>query len=192
MNEKQKIVVAITGASGSIYAYRLLKYFSELSAQIETVDIVFSGNAKDVWNHELPNNSFKEFLFRVFENQDFFAPFASGSAAYDTMIICPASMGSIGRIANGISNDLISRAADVMLKERKKLLIIPRETPFNLIHLRNLTQLTEAGAIIIPSSPSFYSLPKNIDALVDTVVHRIIAMTGLDVDMFRWGRGIEN
>ncbi len=192
MNEKQKIVVAITGASGSIYAYRLLKYFSELSAQIETVDIVFSGNAKDVWNHELPNNSFKEFLFRVFENQDFFAPFASGSAAYDTMIICPASMGSIGRIANGISNDLISRAADVMLKERKKLLIIPRETPFNLIHLRNLTQLTEAGAIIIPSSPSFYSLPKNIDALVDTVVHRIIAMTGLDVDMFRWGRGIKN
>ncbi|RLD43653.1 MAG: 3-octaprenyl-4-hydroxybenzoate carboxy-lyase [Bacteroidetes bacterium] len=187
MNKKQKIVVAITGASGSIYAYRLLKYFESIKEHIETVDLVFSSNAKDVWKHELQSDSFEEFSFRIFDNNDFFAPFASGSAGYDTLIICPASMGTIGRIANGISNDLISRTADVMLKERKKLLIVPRETPFNLIHLRNMTQLTESGAVIIPASPSFYSLPKNIEELVDTVVHRIISMAGFDVDMFKWG-----
>jgi 4-hydroxy-3-polyprenylbenzoate decarboxylase len=187
MNKKQKIVVAITGASGSIYAYRLLKYLKDLSEQIESLDLVFSSNAKEVWRHELASDTYTEFDYKIYENQDFFAPFASGSAGYDTMIICPASMGTIGRIANGVSNDLISRAADVMLKERKKLLIIPRETPFNLIHLRNLTQLNEAGAVIIPSSPSFYSLPKNINELVDTVVHRIISIAGLDVEMFKWG-----
>ena len=187
MNKKQKIVVAITGASGSIYAYRLLKYFEKFSKQIESLDLVFSTNAKDVWRHELSSDTYNEFDYKIYENQDFFASFASGSSGYDTMIICPASMGTIGRIANGISNDLISRTADVMLKERKKLLIVPRETPFNLIHLRNLTQLTEAGAVIIPSSPSFYSLPKNIDELVDTVVHRIISLAGFDVEMFKWG-----
>ena len=187
MNKKQKIVVAITGASGSIYAYRLLKYLKDLSEHIESLDLVFSSNAKEVWRHELASDTYAEFDYKIYENQDFFAPFASGSAGYDTMIICPASMGTIGRIANGVSNDLISRAADVMLKERKKLLIIPRETPFNLIHLRNLTQLSEAGAVIIPSSPSFYSLPKNINELVDTVVHRIISIAGLDVEMFKWG-----
>ena len=187
MHNKSKIVVGITGASGSIYAYRLLKHLSGMSQQVKSVSIVFSGNAKDVWKHELADINFEDFGFNVYENQDFYSPFASGSAAADIMVICPASMGSIGRIANGISNDLISRTADVVLKERKKLIVVPRETPFNLIHLRNLTQLTEAGAVILPSSPSFYSLPKDINELVDTVVYRIISIAGLDVNYFKWG-----
>lgn len=116
-----------------------------------------------------------------------FAPFASGSSRFEAMVICPCSMGLLGRIANGISDDLITRAADVMLKERRKLIVVPRETPFNLIHLRNMTQLTEAGAIVCPAVPSFYSKPQTIEQLVDTVVDRIIDLIGLDVVTYRWG-----
>jgi len=187
MNKKQKIVVAITGASGSIYAHRLLVNLEKYSDQIDTINLVFSATAKDVWLHELDTHINNKVNYKIYENDDFLAPFASGSAGYDTLIICPASMGTVGRIANGLSSDLISRTADVMLKERKKLLIVPRETPLNLIHLRNMTQLTESGAVIIPASPSFYSLPKNIEELVDTVIHRIISLAGFDVDMFKWG-----
>jgi len=119
-------------------------------------------------------------------NDDFFVPFASGSSDYDTMIICPASMGMLGRIANGTSEDLIARAADVMLKERRKLIIVPRETPYNLIHIRNMETLTLAGAIICPATPSFYSKPQTIDDLVMTVVERIISLAGFDAGIYRW------
>lgn len=186
MNNKSKIVLAISGASGSIYAERLIHYFNEYSSQYGSFDIVFSKNAKEVWKYELQNESFLDLKCDRFENDDFYAPFASGSADYDLMIICPASMGVIGRIANGISDDLISRAADVMLKERKQLIVVARETPYNLIHLRNMTQLTEAGAVVIPASPSFYSRPKSIIELVDTVVLRILQAAGFKVDGFKW------
>jgi 4-hydroxy-3-polyprenylbenzoate decarboxylase len=187
MIKKPKIVLAITGASGALYAYRLLFHLNQIRDQYQTLDLVFSVNAKDVWLHELGKPSFNDFDFRFFDQQDFNAPFASGSAGYSTMIVCPASMGTIGRMANGVSNDLISRAADVMLKERQRLILVARETPYNLIHLRNMTQLTEAGAIIFPASPSFYSLPKTLDALVDTVVLRVLQMAGFDLPTYRWG-----
>jgi len=187
MSRGRKIVVAITGASGSIYAKRLLEYLQQMPKQYDCVDLVFSKNAKEVWAHELEGDSYSDYSFKEYDFNDFYAPFASGSAGYDTMIICPSSMGTLGRIANGISNDLITRAADVMLKEGKQLIIVPRETPFNLIHLRNMTHLAEAGAVIIPAIPSFYSKPENIEQLVDTVVHRILQGAGFELESFQWG-----
>ncbi len=187
MNKKPKIAIAITGASGAIYAKRLLYHFQKIQDQYEVLDIVFSTNAKQVWEHEMQDNSYNDLGFRVFDNHDFNAPFASGSAAYDAMIVCPASMGTIARVANGISNDLISRAADVMLKERKQLIMVARETPYSLVHLRNMTQLTEAGAVILPATPSFYSRPQNMDELVDTVVIRIMQIAGFNIKAYKWG-----
>ena len=124
------------------------------------------------------------------ENNDFFAPSASGSALIDAMVICPCSMGLLGRMAHGLSEDLITRSADVMLKERRKLIIVPRETPYNLIHLRNMTSLTEAGAIICPASPSFYSKPQTLEAAAQTVVDRVIDLIGLNHTSFRWGNSV--
>jgi 4-hydroxy-3-polyprenylbenzoate decarboxylase len=187
MSRGRKIVVAITGASGSIYAKRLLDYLQQIPEQYDYVDLVFSKNAKEVWRHELGGETYNDFSFKEYDSNDFYAPFASGSAGYDTMIVCPSSMGTLGRIANGISNDLITRAADVILKEGKQLVLVPRETPFNLIHLRNMTQLAEAGAVIIPAIPSFYSKPETIEQVADTVVHRILQRLGFEVDTFRWG-----
>jgi len=126
-------------------------------------------------------------MIREYDNKDFYAPFASGSSTFDTMIICPSSMGMLGRIANGVADDLITRAADVMLKERRKLIIVPRETPYNLIHINNMKLLTEAGAVILPATPSFYSRPKNIDELVLTVVDRIMDQAGFNINTGRWG-----
>ena len=187
MSRGRKIVVAITGASGSLYAKRLLHYLEQIPNQYNCVELVFSKNAKEVWQHELGESSFSALPFKEYEANDFYAPFASGSAGYDTMIICPSSMGTLGRIANGVSNDLITRAADVMLKEGRQLIIVPRETPFNLIHLRNMTQLTEAGAVIIPAIPSFYSKPETIEQVVDTVVYRILQRARFELESFQWG-----
>ncbi len=187
MSRGRKIIVAITGASGSIYAKRLLEYIQRIPEQYDCVDLVFSKNAKEVWRHELGGETYSAFSFKEYEPNDFYAPFASGSAGYDTMIVCPSSMGTLGRIANGISNDLITRAADVLLKEGKQLVLVPRETPFNLIHLRNMTQLAEAGAVIIPAIPAFYSKPETIEQVADTVVHRILQRVGFEVDAFQWG-----
>jgi len=188
MNHERRIVIAITGASGAIYAKRLLHYLGEMPNQYIEVNLVFSKNAKQVWKYELEDESYSKISFKEYQPDDFYAPFASGSAGFDTMIICPSSMGTLGRIANGISNDLISRAADVMLKEGRQLILVPRETPFNLIHLRNMTQLVEAGAIIIPAIPSFYSKPETINQVVDTVVFRILQRAGFSVDAFEWGQ----
>lgn len=185
-NDKHKIVVAITGASGSLYAFLLLKKLEQLKEQVQDVGIVMSDNAKTVWQHELQEKSYEKFPFSFYNNSDFHAPFASGSARYNTMIICPCSMGTMGRIASGISSDLISRAADVMLKERRKLILVTRDTPLNLIHINNMKTITEAGGIICPASPSFYSRPADITALAQTVIDRVIDLTGFSHDTFRW------
>lgn len=183
---KRKIVVAITGASGSIYAKVLLGKLQLLSDQIETVGVVMSDNAKEVWKFELGNSLYDNLPFTLYSKSDFFAPFASGSARYDSMIICPCSMGTLARIAGGISNDLTTRAADVMLKERRKLILITRDTPLNLIHINNMKTVTEAGGIICPASPSFYSRPQTFEALAATVVDRAIDLCGLEQSSFRW------
>jgi flavin prenyltransferase len=187
LQNKHKIVVAITGASGSIYAKVLLNKLQKLSDQIETVGVILSDNAKDVWKHELGNTDYEKIPFKIYNKSDFYAPFASGSAKYSAMIICPCSMGTLARIAGGISNDLTTRAADVMLKERRKLILINRDTPLSLIHINNMKTITEAGGIICPASPSFYSQPQDFEALAATVVDRAIDLAGLDQESYRWG-----
>lgn len=185
--EKRKIAIAITGASGSIYAQRLINKLIGLNDENLSIDLVFSKNAVDVWKFELAEDPTESIQLPIFDHTNFFAPFASGSAAYEMLIICPCSMGMLGRIAHGISDDLISRAADVMLKENRKLILVPRESPLNLVHLKNLTLVKEAGAFIIPASPSFYSRPKSIEELVDTIVDRIVLQAGFKVNSYRWG-----
>ena len=181
-----KIAVAITGASGSIYAKVLLDKLMQLQDQVKEVGLVWSDNAYTVWQHELGNKDYNSLPFKVWEKNDFMAPFASGSSSYEALIICPCSMGTLGRIATGISNDLVTRTADVMLKERRKLICVVRETPYNLIHLKNMTSITEAGGIICPATPSFYSQPKNLDEVAYTVIHRVLQLCGLKVDGYRW------
>jgi len=183
---ERKIVVAITGASGAIYANLLLKKLQQLSTQLTEVAIVMSDNAKVVWKFELDNEDYNSFPYKIYSKHDFMAPFASGSAKFDTMIIVPCSMGTLGRIASGISDDLISRAADVILKERRKLILVARDTPLNLIHIRNMQTVTEAGGIICPAIPSFYSKPQTIEELAMTVVNRIIDLVGLANESYRW------
>jgi flavin prenyltransferase len=182
-----KIVVAITGASGSIYARQLLDKLAKLPQQWEAVSVIMTENAKEVWRTELANESYKDYSFPFFSQQDFRAPFASGSGKYNTMIIVPCSMGTLGRIAGGISSDLITRAADVILKERRKLICVVRDTPYNLVHIRNMETVTLAGGIICPATPSFYSRPATIEEVAATVVDRILDLAGLDISTFRWG-----
>lgn len=184
-NQKRKIIIAITGASGSIYAKLLLDALANIE-QLE-IGVLLSDNAKIVWNTELKNNSYNNYTFTFYDKNDFNAPFASGSAKYDTMIVIPCSMGTLGRIANGISNDLLTRSADVILKERRKLILVARETPYNLIHINNMKLVTEAGGIICPATPSFYSLPKTIEELAKTVVDRVLDLMEIENDTFRWG-----
>lgn len=185
--QKKKIIVAITGASGSIYAKQLLLALEELKDQIDSVAVVLSDTASDVWKHELGTLPDDDISFKVYSNKNFWAPFASGSAGYETMIVCPCSMGTLGRIAAGTSDELIARAADVALKERHKLILVTRETPLSLIHINNMKTVTDAGAIICPASPSFYSHPQTIEELVNTVVERIVKLSGLIRNRYEWG-----
>lgn len=187
-NTKHKLVIAVTGASGSIYAKVLLDKLTQLADQLEEVSLVFSDNAKEVWTLELGNQDYTQYTFKSYGKNDFYAPFASGSAKYNTLIICPCSMGTLARIATGISNDLITRAADVMLKERRKLILVTRDTPLSLIHINNMKTITEAGGIVCPASPSFYSKPKNFEELAATVIDRVIDLAGLHQDAYRWGK----
>jgi 4-hydroxy-3-polyprenylbenzoate decarboxylase len=180
----KKIAIGITGASGAIYAKVLLDKLLALP-EVE-VALVMSQNAKDVWKYELNNEDYSKLPVKVYDILDYFAPFASGSSSYEAFVICPCSMGTLGRIANGISDNLICRAADVMLKERRKLICVVRDTPYNLVHIENMKRTTEAGAIICPASPSFYSLPKNFEELAGTVVDRVISLLGIDIKTFRW------
>ncbi len=187
-----KIVVAITGASGSIYPKLLLDKLIMLKDQWSELSVVITENAKLVWKTELDSelNDYidNKYGIKFFSTNDFLAPFASGSGKYNTMIIAPCSMGTLGRIATGISNDLITRAADVILKEKRKLICAVRETPYNLIHIRNMETITLAGGIICPATPSFYSKPKTIEEAAATVVDRIIDLAGLQIETYRWGK----
>jgi 4-hydroxy-3-polyprenylbenzoate decarboxylase len=183
---KKKIVIAITGASGAIYAKLLLDKLQQLNDQIAEVGIVMSDNARQVWQFELDNEEYKNYPFHFYDKTDFNAPFASGSAKYDTMVIIPCSMGTLGRIAGGISNDLTTRAADVILKERRKLILVARDMPLNLIHIRNMQTVTEAGGIICPAVPSYYSKPKTVEEVALTVVDRVIDLIGLENQSYRW------
>ena len=184
----RKIVLAITGASGSIYAKIILQKLSALKDNWNELGIVMSSNAQQVWQTELEDNSYTNLRGQLYTTQDFTAPFASGSGQYDTMIIIPCSMGTLGRIATGMSNDLITRAADVILKERRKLICVVRETPYNIIHIRNMETITLAGGIICPATPSFYSRPQTIEEVAATVVDRVLDLAGFDNSTFRWGK----
>lgn len=190
----KKLVIGITGASGSIYARVLLDKLALLEEQVVKVGIVMSANAKYVWRYELGNDDYEAVGKAIeggrvsfYKKDDFTAPFASGSAGYDAMIVCPCSMGTMGRIAAGISDDLITRAADVMLKERRKLVLVIRDTPYNLIHINNMKLITEAGGIICPATPSFYSKPKNFEELASTVIDRALHLAGFELKSFKWG-----
>ena len=184
----KKIVLAIGGSSGAIYAKLLLDRLSGMKDQFSDLAIVMSENARINWNLELSQGQdVQHYGYPMFGKRDFDAPFASGSAQYDTMIICPCSMGLMGRIATGVSNDLTTRAADVILKERRKLILVPRDTPFNLIHIENMRTITLAGGIICPAIPSFYSGPQTIDAVALTVVDRVLDLAGLQLSTYRWG-----
>lgn len=178
------ILVAITAASGGIYARQLLEML--LSApEVEKIGVILSPHAEEVLRHEeviLPKG---EKIVR-FLHDDLFASPASGSAEWAKMVICPATVGTAGRIAAGISSSLIERAADVMLKERRPLILVLRETPLSLIHLRNLTTLTEAGAVILPAAPSFYALPKEIEGLCRSVTERIVTLLGVTTKRYIW------
>lgn len=193
MNQaNRKIVVGITGASGSLYAQVLLDRLQQMEHPSLHVGLVCSRNVDDVWRTELGNDRLSTYPFTRYAPDDFMAPFASGSARYDTMIICPCSMGTLGRIAAGVSNDLMTRAADVMLKERRRLILVPRDTPLSLIHLRNMTAVTEAGAILCPAMPSFYSRPQTLEQVAATVVDRVLDLAGLGIKTFRWGEENES
>lgn len=183
-----KIVIAISGASGSIYAKILVEKLLLLKGQWQELAIVMSDNAREIWQTELDNTDYLNYPVKYYTSKDFSAPFASGSGQYNTMIIVPCSMGTLGRIATGISNDLITRAADVILKERRKLICIIRDTPYSLVHIRNMETITLAGGIICPATPSFYSKPKTIEELAATVVDRALDLAGMDIKTFRWGK----
>lgn len=186
--KKIKLAVGITGASGMIYAQRFLQKLQNpgLKSQIAEAGLVFSSNVTDIWQAELGVFDPQSFGFPVYGSDNFYAPFASGSAGYDAMVIIPCSMGTVGRAASGVSSDLISRTADVMLKERKTLILVTREMPFSLIHLENMTRLARAGAHIFSASPHFYHRPQNMEELTDTVVSRVIEAAGFDIDFKRW------
>ncbi|MBR4952711.1 MAG: UbiX family flavin prenyltransferase [Alistipes sp.] len=179
------IIVAITGASGAIYARQTLDLLIN-SEEVTNIALVMSDHAQDVVEAEgvtLPASD----KVQQFANDDMWSSLASGSARWDSMIVVPCSMGTVGRIAAGVSRTLIERAADVMLKERRRLVTVVREAPYSLIHLRNLTTITEAGAIVLPASPSFYFKPQTIDGLTMTISQRAVEMLGIEVKHRSWG-----
>lgn len=184
---KKKIIIGVTGASGSIYAQMLLNKLGMLHDQIAECGVVFSNNAGKVIEYELNKTSVELTDFKIYDNTDFFAPCASGSANYDVMIVCPCTMGTVGRIAHGYADDLLTRAADVILKEKKQLVLVVREMPYNLIHIENFRLLVQAGVVICPASPSFYSKPQSIEELVETVINKVLHLAGFRVKGFEWG-----
>jgi len=188
IGNSNKLVVAITGASGSVYARQLLQKLYAIKDQWKELAVVMTDNAREVWTTELGDTSYDEYAPYLVSNKDFTAAFASGSGNFGTMIIIPCSMGTLGRIASGTSSDLITRAADVILKERRKLICVVRETPYHLIHLRNMETITLAGGIICPATPSFYSKPTTIEEVAATVVDRVLDLAGFDIQTFRWGK----
>jgi 4-hydroxy-3-polyprenylbenzoate decarboxylase len=183
---KKKIVVGISGASGAPYARRLLGVLRERD-DVEVAACV-SQTAPEVWALECGGDLREEAGVPVWAVRDYRAPFASGSAGWQAMVVVPCSMGTVARIAHGISDTLLTRAADVMLKERRTLIVVPRETPLGVVHLENLAQLARAGALVLPAMPSFYGKPATLDDAIDTVVGRILDHLGLDHGLVRrWG-----
>ncbi len=188
---KRKIVVGITGASGAPYAKRLLHHLQAREADVD-VGVCLSATAPEVWALECGGDLREQLAFPSWGMRDFKAPFASGSAGWDAMVVVPCSMGTVARIAHGISDTLLTRAADVMLKERRTLIVVPRETPLSVIHLENLTTLARAGALVMPAMPSFYAKPEGVDAILDTVLARVLDHLGLPNTIARrWGSKTE-
>ncbi|BDG10119.1 UbiX family flavin prenyltransferase [Anaeromyxobacter paludicola] len=184
-----KLVVGVSGASGAPYAKRLLDFLSsEGAAHGVEADLVFTATGKQVWMQEI--GAEPRYPFPIWKNHDFTAPFASGSAPYDAMCVVPCSAGQLSRIAYGLSVDLVGRAADVMLKEKRRLVLCLRETPLSLVHARAITAAIEAGAVVMPASPSFYSQPRDTGELVDTVVSRLLDRLGLPNALMRRWEGL--
>ncbi len=192
MPQPKRLVVAVTGASGALYAVRFLR---QAARHFDQVYVMLSDNAPAVFTQEtgvpLPSPfSARDYLgdgvwdnISFLASKDYFTPPASGSFVHDGMVIIPCSMGTLGRIAGGISNDLTTRAADVCLKERRKLILVARDTPLSLIHLRNMVTVTEAGAVVLPAVPAFYNQPKTVEDVVDTVVARVLQNLGVPQDI---------
>jgi len=189
MPTPRRLVVAVTGASGALYAVRFLR---QAARHYDEIYVMLSDNAPGVFATETGGTltrpySAQDYLgadaaydnIRFLNTKDYYTPPASGSFVHEGMVIIPCSMGTLGRIANGISNDLTTRAADVCLKERRKLILVARDTPLNLIHLRNMVSVTEAGAVVLPAVPAFYHQPKTVEDLVDTVVARVLQNLGV-------------
>ncbi len=184
------LIIGITGASGAVYAKRMIEKCRILlqKKQLQQVYLVFTATAREIWKYEtedfnlsaLPEN------FTIYNADNFYAPFASGSSQFRGMVVCPCSMGMLGKIAAGIANDLISRTADVCLKEHRKLILTIRETPYNLIHIKNMETVTLAGGIVCPATPSFYSKPQTVLQLIDTVIDRIFDLLQFDIETKRW------
>jgi flavin prenyltransferase len=185
-NYQKHVVIGITGASGSIYAKSIINKLID-NKRIK-LSLVISDEAKKVCAYELGEDFLDNLSIRKYCNNDFFAEFASGSSAPDALIVIPCTAGTMGRIANGTSDNLICRTADVVLKERKKLILVLREMPYNLIHIKNMETITLSGGIICPASPSFYSKPENINDLVDTVINRVLDLCDIENSSYRWGK----
>jgi 4-hydroxy-3-polyprenylbenzoate decarboxylase len=185
---RRKIVIGITGASGAAYARRCVALLQERASKGEVeLGVCASPTAAEVWALECGGDMREELGAKVWGVRDYNAPFASGSAGWNAMVVVPCSMGTVARIAHGISDSLLTRAADVMLKERRTLIVVPRETPLSLVHLENLMLLARAGALILPAMPSFYGKPESVGDVVDTVVARVMDHLGLDAPFAkRW------
>ncbi|MDO8644402.1 MAG: UbiX family flavin prenyltransferase [bacterium] len=171
-----KILIGISGASGAIYAQQLLDFLTQTPHEIS---LIISENAHTIAKEEL-DLSYTRYDKPIYGSRDFTAPCASGSARYDQLVIVPCSMGTLGRIAHGFSDDLLSRTADVFLKERRKLILVPRETPWSLVHIENARLLTLAGAVILPAIPSFYTKPKTLEEAINTVIARLLDHMGVE------------
>ncbi len=183
----KRLIIGVSGASGAPYAERLLSFLKHHQQELDLdVHVVFSKMGKLVWREEVGTDP-ADFGFPIFGSGDFTAPMASGSARFDAMAVVPCSAGSLARIAHGVSADLVGRAADVMLKERRPLILVLRESPYSLVQLRNMVAVAEAGALVMPASPSFYSKPDGMTAFLDTVTARILDQLGIDNTlMTRW------
>lgn len=185
MNTCRNVVLAVTGASGACYARRFLERASALEGV--AVHLLMTDTGREVWRHELGGPPVAGVSTEI-DNSCFDSPFCSGSAAAEVMVILPCSMGTLGRIAAGVADDALGRIADVQLKERRPLIIVPRETPLSLIHLRNMSLLTEAGAVIAPAAPGFYTRPDSLETLVDGFTARLLQLAGLSAleEKYKW------
>jgi len=182
----RRLVIGVTGASGAPYAQRVLDFFAAHAAELSIEPhVVFTKFGRLVWADEVGTDARERYDFPVYAPGDMTAPFASGSAGFDAMAVVPCSAGSLARIATGVSTDLVSRAADVMLKERRRLVLVVRESPLNLVQLRNMVAVTEAGAVVMPASPSFYSAPRGVTAVLDTVTARILDQLSVPNELMR-------